>query len=135
MPYYFEIDSTERIARCRFEGRLTDEELRKCYQTASEIVALRDPRAGIIDLSAIKSYEVSSRTIHKLAKSPPIMPKADCVRVIVAAPLHIYGMARIFMFVGRQTRPNLHVVRFEEEAWAILGVSKPQFNFCERKPA
>lgn len=131
MPHHFEIDSIKRIARCRFEGRLTDEELKECYRAAREIVALRDPHAGIVDLSAVKSYEVSTRAIHELAKSPPIMPNPDRVRVIVAEPLHIYGMARIFLFVGRHTRPNLHVVRFEEEAWTILAVTKPQFKTYE----
>ena len=131
MPYYFEIDSTGGIARCRFEGRLTDEELKECYRAACEIVALRDPYAGIVDLSAVKSFEVSSHTIHELAKSPPIMPNPDRVRVVVAEPLHIYGMARIFLFVGRHTRPNLHVARFEEEAWTILAVKKPQFKAYE----
>ncbi len=132
MPYYLEIDSTKRIARCRFEGCLTDEELKEWYRTACEIAALSDLYAGIVDLSAVKSYEVSSRTIHKLAKSPAIMPNPDLVRLIIAEPLHIYGMARIFMFVGRHTRPNLHVVRFEEEAWTILAVTKPQFKPYKR---
>src|SRR5271165_3949902 len=125
MPYYFEIDSTNRIARCRFEGRLTNEEITECYRKACEIVALKDPHAGIADLSAVKSYEVSSRTMHKLAKSPPIMSNPDRIRVIVAEPIHIYGIARVFLALGQRTRPNLHVVRFEEEAWAILAVTKP----------
>ena len=128
MPYYFEIDSTNRIARCRFNGRLTDEELKECYRAACEIVTLKDPHAGIIDLSAVSSFEVSSHTIHELAKAPPILLNPDHVRVIVAEPLHIFGMARVFLFVGRHTRPNLHVVRFEEEAWTILAVTKPQFK-------
>jgi hypothetical protein len=132
VSYYFEIDSTERIARCRFKGRLTDEELKECYRAACEIVALRDPHVGIVDLSSVKSYEVSSHAIHELAKFQPIMPNPNRVRVIIAEPLNIYGMARVFLFVGRRTRPNLHVVRFEEEAWTILGVTKPQFKAYER---
>jgi hypothetical protein len=132
VPYNFEIDSTRQIARCWFEGRLTDEELKECYQAACEIVALKEPHAGIVDLSAVNSYEVSVHTIHELAKSAPIMPNPNRIRVIIAEPLHIYVMARIFLCVGRRTRPNLHVVRFEEEAWTILGVTKPQFKTYER---
>jgi hypothetical protein len=37
-------------------------------------------------------------------------------------------MARMFELQGQETRPNLHVVRTEKEAWAILGVSKPKFE-------
>jgi hypothetical protein len=128
VPYYFEVDSTNRIARCRFEGRLTDEELKECYRVAREIVALKDPHAGIVDLSAVTSFKVSLRTIYELANSPPIMLNPDRARVIVAEPLHIFGMARLFALVGQHTRPNLHVVRFEKEAWAILGVREPQFK-------
>jgi hypothetical protein len=128
VPYYFEADSTNRIARCRFEGRLTDEELKECYRVASEIAALTDPRAGVVDLSGITSLKVSSRTILELANSPPIMPNPDRIRVIVAEPLHIYGMARMFGLAGQYSRPNLHVVRQADHAWAILGVLNPQFK-------
>jgi hypothetical protein len=37
-------------------------------------------------------------------------------------------MARMFELQGQETRPNLHVIRTEKEAWAILGVSKPKFE-------
>jgi len=133
VPFYFENDSTKRIARCRIEGRLTDEEIMECYRSACEIAALGDPQAGIFDLSGVKSFEVSSHTIHELVTLPRIIPNPNCVRMIIAEPIHIYGMSRIFLFLGRLTRPNLYVVRFEEEAWAILGVTKPQFKAYERK--
>ncbi len=34
----------------------------------------------------------------------------------------------MFEIAGEATRPNLHVVRTIEEAWAILDVEAPQFG-------
>lgn len=132
MPYWIEADWTHRIARCRFQGQLIDEELQECYRIASEIAAQEDPLAGIVDLSAITSLKVSPGAILGLANSPPIMPNPDRVRIIIAEPLHIYGMARMFGLAGQYLRPNLHVVRRTEHAWAILGVQNPQFKAYKR---
>jgi len=41
---------------------------------------------------------------------------------------HIFGLARIFELEGEATRPNLHVVHTEHEAWAILSVKEPRFE-------
>jgi hypothetical protein len=128
MPYHFEFDSTYRTLRCGLVERVTDESLTKFYRVIAECVELMDPRAGILDLSAVTSFEVSARTIHELAKSAPAMPDPSRPRIIVAASPHIFGMARIFEAAGEATRPSLHVVRTLEEAWAILGVQEPQFE-------
>jgi hypothetical protein len=128
MPYHFEVDSANKIACCRFSGRLTDKDLKECYQVASAICRVERPRAGLMDFSAVTSLKVSRAAVLELAKSSPIMPAPERIRVIIAEPLHIYGLARIFAFFGEDTRPNLHVVRSEKQAWAILGVGTPTFE-------
>ena len=128
MSYQFEVDQTNKIACCRFSGVLTDEELKECYEVASAITAQTDPRAGLMDFSAVTSVKVSRATILELANSSPIMPDPERIRVIIAEPLHIYGLARMFALVGQYTRPNLHVVRSEKQAYAILGVRNPRFE-------
>jgi hypothetical protein len=128
VSYQFEVDSRNKIACCRFSGRLTDEDLKECYQVASAICRTDSPRAGLMDFSAVSSLKVSRAAILELAKSSPIMPDPDRIRVIIAEPLHIYGLARMFAFFGENTRPNLHVVRSEKQAWAILGVGSPRFE-------
>jgi hypothetical protein len=45
----------------------------------------------------------------------------------------MFGMARMFELEGGETRPNLHVVRSEREAFAILGIIKPKFGSVEPK--
>jgi hypothetical protein len=128
MPYHFEFDSINRVLRGRVAGRVTDGDLTDFYRSAAEHVALVDPIAGIVDLSAVTSFEVSPQTIRRLAKSEPAMPEPSRLRVIVAISSHVFGMARMFEFEGEATRPNLHVVRTVDEAWAILGIHEPRFE-------
>ena len=127
MPHHFEFDSDNQIARCRFEGRVTDEELKKSCEEIEEYNALTDPLACITDLSAVTSFEVSPRTILELAMSAPHSPESSRLRVIIATAPQIFGMARMFEIKGEYTRPNVHVVRSQEEASAILAISQPRF--------
>jgi hypothetical protein len=128
VPCNFEFDLANRILRCRFEGAVTDESLSECYRDIGKYAALTAPIRGILDLSAVASFEVSPGTIRKLASLPPAIPDPRTPRVIVAPSPQVFGMARMFEIQGEGTRPSLHVVRSEEEAFAILGILEPQFQ-------
>jgi hypothetical protein len=84
-------------------------------------------------MSCVTSLEVSPQTIRELANLPPAIADSSQPRCIIAASSQIYGMARMFELQGQETRPNLHVVRTQQEAWAILGVSKPKFEPIQTK--
>jgi hypothetical protein len=128
MPYRFDFDSTNRILRGRWDGRVTNEVLREYYRVAAEYVAQIDPGSAIADFSAVTSFEVSPETARELARSLPVMPDPSRVRVVLAPADHVFGMARLFQLAGEHTRPNLHIVRTLREAWAVLGVQDPQFE-------
>ena len=128
MPYQFDFDHTNQIARCRFEGRITDEDVRNYYSDAAKYVALTKPRGGLLDFSAASSFEVTPATIQYLATLTPVLANPNLPRVLVAPRPSIFGMLRMFEMLGDRTRPSLHVVRTEQEAWAILGVWEPQFG-------
>jgi hypothetical protein len=128
MPYYFDFDSTNRILRCRLEGKITDEILKDYYRAAGKYSALTDPRASVLDMSPVTSMEVSPQTIRELANSPPAIADPSRPRCIIAPSPEVFGMARMFELQGQDTRPNLHVVRTQKEAWAILGLSKAKFE-------
>jgi hypothetical protein len=128
MSCHFEFDSTNRILRCRIEGRVADETLKKYYGLAAKFVALNAPCAGIFDMSAVTYFNVSPDTIRELANLPPAVADPNRPRFIVAASAHIFGMARMFELQGQSTRPNLHVVRTANEVWVILGVQEPHFE-------
>lgn len=128
MPYHFEFDSANRILRGRPEGTLTDEDLKEFYRMAEEYTELTNPRAAVTDMTSVTSMEVSPQTIRELANLPPAVADPSRPRCIIAASPQIFGMARMFELLGQDTRPNLHVVRTEKEAWAILGISEPEFE-------
>lgn len=133
MLYSFDFDLAHRILRCQLHGRVTDEVLKECYRAIAEYVAQIDPRAGIMDLSAVTSFEVSREAVRELARSAPAVPDPNRVRIVVAPSDCIFGMARMFQIEGERTRPNLHIVRSLAEAWAVLGVQDFVFEQLETK--
>jgi len=131
VPYQFDFDPKNKIFRARFAGRVTDEELKTYYREAAAQVKNTGAQAGLIDFSKASSFDVSRATILELAATEPVLADPKATRVIVASSPAIFGMARMFELSGERTRPNLHVVRTNEEAWAILGVWNPKFQSIE----
>jgi hypothetical protein len=128
MPYAFDFDSANRILRCRLNGQVDDEVLKDFFQAGSRLAVRTQPAAGVVDLSEVTSFEVSTPAIKALAKSTPVLNDPDLRRVVIAPSPGIYGMMRMFEMEGEATRPGLQVVRSEREAWAILAVRNPQFE-------
>jgi hypothetical protein len=131
MPYSFDYDLTNDILRCRLGGRVTDGVLQEFFQVGSRHARTTQPSAGVVDLSEVTSLEVSAETIRQIARSKPVVDDPDLRRIIIAPTPHLFGMMRMFATQGEEVRPNLHVVRAEKEAWAILVVQDPQFKPLE----
>jgi hypothetical protein len=128
MPYYFEFDSLNGILRGRFEGEVTDKELKEYCRDSMERIASTSSRASITDLSAVTSFDISRQTILELADVRPILPDHEPLRIIIADSPHVFGMARMFELEGRSAHPNVHVVHTNLEAWAVLGIKEPKFT-------
>jgi hypothetical protein len=129
MPYSFYLDSDNAIVLARFTDRVTDELLTEFHHvSAPRMFALLQFRGSITDFSDVTSFEVSAETIRVLAWEPPIDPDPSRPRVIVAPEDHVFGLCRIFASHGEDTRPNLHIVRSFEHAYAILGVVHLKFE-------
>jgi hypothetical protein len=128
MSYHFDFDSTHRIIRCRFEGRVDDQILKEYYGVAAKYVALNTPCGSILDMSAVTSVDISPQTIRELADSPPTIPDPASPRFIIAPSPQIFGMMRMFELQGQDTRPNLHILRTAKQVWVILGFEEPQFE-------
>ena len=63
-----------------------------------------------------------------------MMPPAYGVgqEVALVAPTDLlYGLCRMFVILGEETRPNEHVVRTIGEAYQLLKVDSPQFSRIE----
>ena len=131
MSHQFDFDLTNKVVRGRVEGVVTDESLKEYYASASRYGRQNPTFSGICDMSAVSFMAISADTIRALAKLPPAVPNPDIPRCIVAGSQAMFGMARMFELEGGETRPNLHVVRSEREAFAILGIIKPLFGLIE----
>ncbi len=128
MPCSFDIDWKHRIIRCRLHGHVTDNDLRQLYTTGYKLVFRTQPVASIVDGTDGHSFEITPGMIRELAKAAPVLPEPNVCRVIVAPSPDFYGMARMFEIQGEATRQNLHVVRSEKEALAILAVQNLRFE-------
>jgi CheY-like chemotaxis protein len=128
MHYSFDFDPTHRIFRFSLNGRITDELMRDFYYGMREPSDRTQSNAGVLDTSAVDSFEVSHEVIAELASASPIVPRPDFLRVVIAPSPEVYGLMRMFAIRGEATRPNSHVVRDEADAWAILGVLNPLFE-------
>jgi len=128
MPYTFDFDLTNGILRCRLGGQVTEKVLIEYFRTGAQHAIRTHPTAGVVDLSEVTSFEVSARLIEKLAQSPPVLPDPNLRRVIIAPSPEVYGLMRMFEIEGEPTRPGIHVVHTEQEAWAILSVQQPRFR-------
>lgn len=131
MSHTFDFDLINKVIRGRSEGVITDETVKEYYALMSKYGRLNPAFSAITDTSAVTFIAVSSRTILELAMSPPAIPNSDIPRCIVAGSPAMFSVARMFEFEGGLTRPNLHVVRSEREAFAILGITKPRFGSVE----
>ena len=131
MSHKFDFDLTNKVIRAQVEGIVTDESLKEYYASASRLGRLNPTFSGICDMSAVSFVAISSQTIRALAKLPPAVPNPEIPRCIVAGSPAMFGIARMFELEGGATRPNLHVVRSEREAFAILGIVKPRFGSVE----
>lgn len=129
MPYSFHFDAENGIVLARFTGALSDEEFTQFFRVGGrKVVATVDFRSMIIDFSELTSFDVSTETMRTIAWEEPIDADISRPRVIIATEPHIYGLCRIYASHGEDTRPNLHVVRSLEHAYAILSVINPKFE-------
>src|SRR5215469_13457610 len=129
MAYTFEFDSASGILLARFRGQVTDEQIGEFYRVATpKLLARMEFRGVINDFSQVTSFDVTPETIRTLAWSDPAVTDPSKPRIIVASTPILYGMARMFAMHGEDTRPNLHVVRTLEHAYAVLGLINPKFE-------
>ena len=84
MPYQVEFDATHRILRARFQGRVTDDDLREVYRFGQAHVERLDPLSGITDFSETTSVAFTAQTMRELARTKPIMPDPTRPVVFVA---------------------------------------------------
>ena len=128
MPYQFDLDPGNKILRLRYIGQISNELIKKAYKATPQAVDQTNPRAMIIDLSEVTSFDVSIQTIHELADYKPTVKDPSVPRIIVAPSTYMFGMSRMFQILGGHKRPMLQVVKSANEAYSQLDVTKPKFE-------
>lgn len=131
MRFFFEFDPVSQVLRAGIEGPVTDQSIKEFYGLAGKYVARVHPRGGLTDFSGVTSFDVSSETIRQLAHQAPALPDPAILRVVIAPSGLAYGLLRMFQTLGASTRPELHVVRTQEEAYKLLRLQAPRFEPLE----
>jgi hypothetical protein len=125
--FVLDFDGKNNVLRVTLDGRVTDAIMLDTYATVARYVASRPSCRGIVNVTDVTKFEVSSSAVRQMAESAPAFPAAS-VRVFIAPTSFIYGMVRMFQMLGEKTRPNLHIVRTLDEAYALLQLESPEFS-------
>ncbi len=114
------------------EQRITEAEFNEYISESGFYRARLQSRAGVLDLTQVTSFEVSSQTISTLAERAFAFSDPNWLRIVIAPTPPLFGLARMFQLRGAELRPNLHVVHTTAEAWALLSLEKePKFGPLE----
>jgi hypothetical protein len=126
MGFVMDLDAKNNILRVTLDGRITDAILFDGYAAMGKYLASHPSCHSIGDFSLVTRADISSEAVRQLAAAPPLPTPA--LRILVAPPDSIYGLARMFQILGEKTRPNFHVVRTMNEAYSLLQVKSPEFS-------
>ena len=77
MGLRFEFDSVNKILLARFDGQLSDESLVELYSAVRQFCSSTDARGGILDLSSVTEFSVSSESIRQLAQTKPAITNVN----------------------------------------------------------
>lgn len=127
MAYHFEFDSEHKILLVVHEGEVQRREIEEINFDTGKHVARLKPAAGVVDLSAIKTFNVPSHTMRVAASQPSPYP-AETPRFIVAPADYLFGMARMYEITANRPMGKLRVVHSREEVFSALGVEDPKFE-------
>jgi hypothetical protein len=127
MGFSFEVDDEHRVGRWSLDGSVSDDSFKESLRIVSEILVGLNLRGGIVDFTAVTSFEVSEDTLKQLAQTNPVLP-GDMLRLVVAPENSIFRVSRTFAALSEMSRPNLFVVRTLDVALHILGIKTPNFK-------
>lgn len=127
MGFFLEFDEANNTVRLTFEGTITQADMGgAAYAALLSFIESRPACKGIVDFTHVTEVEIPSVAIRQHAKRDPGKP-SELMFVLVAPQDHIYGLTRMFSTSAEHTLPHLKVARTMEEAYALLGISFPQF--------
>jgi hypothetical protein len=126
LSYYFEYDAANKILAARFTV-MTDEVMREFFEVAPRYIAAHVVEVGIVDFTAVTSFDWSPETSRQLARMAPLVPDPKR-RFIVASSDVQFGMGRMFQQSSSEGREELRIVRSLDEVYLQLGISAGSFT-------
>jgi len=129
MAFRLEFDSLNKILLLRLEGPGTDELYKEARLAVRKHSIATGARAGIMDLSSVTEFPVSSSLLRDAAKHEPAF--GNIPRIAVAPSTVAFGLSRLFQLAGDPKTSGMQVVRTMGEAFAALGVQSPHFEPLE----
>jgi len=126
MGYVVEFDERNNVFRFGWEGPMRDDLYIAESARGRKLLASRPGVRGIFDFSGVRGKDVSSETIRRVAQAPT-QGEEKAVVVFIASTDLEFGLARMFVILSEERRPNRHVVRTMGEAYKLLGITDPQF--------
>ena len=119
--YTVHFDSEWRVLLITMGKIATEASMLDAYAAIERFASTENISCGIMDLSVVETFNVSTGFIHRLAQRPPAVP-VGLPRVVVAPRPDIYGMSRMFQMLRNYMDGELHVVRTLSEACALLHI-------------
>ncbi len=120
MAFVIAFGAGNKVLRASMSGVVTEQTLLELTAEVRRLLESQIPDVILVDLSGVTGFEISNEVVRFIARAPSALPE-EIVRVIVAPQGHIYGVTRMFQFYADGNRPNVHVVKSMEEAYAYLG--------------
>ena len=127
MPHHFEFDPENRILLLVGEGDVHPQELQQINDQIRVRVEQLHPAAGIMDYTAVNTFELPSEMVRMAARQPSPYPE-DTPRFIVAPSDYLFGLSRMYQLVANRPKEKLQVVRTRDEALAAIGARNAQFE-------
>jgi hypothetical protein len=120
VEFVVEFEAGNKVLRATLGGVVTEQTLIELTAEVRRLLESQIPDVILVDLSDVTGFEISNEVVRFIARAPSALPE-EIVRVIVAPQGHIFGVTRMFQCYADGHRPNVHVVKSLEEAYAYLG--------------
>jgi hypothetical protein len=126
LSFHFEYDAANKVLAARFTVA-NDEVLKEFFEVAPRYIAAHTVEAGIVDFTAVTSFDLSAETSRQLARMAPLVPDPK-PRFVVAVSDVQFGMGRLFQQSSSVGREELRIVRSLDEVYRELGISAESFT-------
>jgi hypothetical protein len=119
VPAVVKIDKLRKIVISTFYGDVTGEELLRHGAKIQSDPDFNPAYSEIVDLSGVASFVVSEQTLASMANTRSLY-QDEAIHIVIAPAEREFRMARNYQELARTTRPNFHVVRSLQQAYAVI---------------